>query len=187
MFAGISRIINGRPAGMIKIMRNTRAEIQALKLHKLILNNDTTIIIPMNKWENDLALSPNTDLWKEICNNTFSMTNNTNLQLIQFKIIHRIHITEKKMFTMGLRDTDICSQCTKGSTDDYLHALWTCQSVYSFWISVTTKLSVIMGCGIPPSPSLCLFNNYMEVDHLPIKYKNSLLISLTIAKKVIPK
>jgi len=34
--------------------------------------------------------SPNTDLWKEICNKTFAMTNNTNLQLIQFKIIHRI-------------------------------------------------------------------------------------------------
>lgn len=173
------------PQLMEDIMKITNTSKLISKLHKCLLNNDTTIIIPKNKWEKDLTFSPNTDLWKEICNNTFSMTNNANLQLIQFKIIHRIHITEKKMFLMGLRDTDVCSQCTLGSTDDYFHALWTCQSVHSFWISVTTKLSVIMGCEIPLSPSLCLLNNCIEVDNLPINYKNPLLISLTIAKKVI--
>jgi len=89
---------------MEDIMKITNTSKLISKLHKCLLNNDTTIIIPKNKWEKDLTFSPNTDLWKEICNNTFSMTNNANLQLIQFKIIHRIHITEKKMFLMGLRD-----------------------------------------------------------------------------------
>ena len=34
------------------------------------------------------------------------MTTNTNLQLIQYKTIHRTHITQSKMFLMGLTDTD---------------------------------------------------------------------------------
>lgn len=130
----------------------------------------------MAKWENDLVLSPNTDFWKEICSNT-------NLQLIQYKIIHRTNITQRKKSEMGLSDTDICSQCTLGSTDDYLHATWTCQPVYSFWTSVTDKLSIIMGCRIPLSPPLCFLGNTTGIDNLPTKYKNPLLIFLTIAKK----
>lgn len=42
-----------------------------------------------------------------------------------------------------------------------------------------------MGCRIPLSPSLCLLGNTTEIDNLPIKYKNPLLISLTIAKKML--
>ena len=39
------------------------------------------------------------------------MTSNTNLQLIQYKTIHRTHITQYEMHKMGLVTTDICSQC----------------------------------------------------------------------------
>ena len=118
--------------------------------YKLLSMSDTFIILPTTKWENDLALSPNPDFWIQICKNIFSMTTHTNVQLIQYKIIH---ITQSKMFKMGFYDTDICSQCTLGSTDDYLHATCACQPVHSLWTAVTEKLSSILGCRIP---SLCL-------------------------------
>ena len=109
------------------------------------------------------------------------MTTNTNLQLIQYKTIHRTHIF--KMFKMGFADTDICSQCTLGSTDDYFHATWACQPVHSLWTAVTEKLSTILGCRIPLSPLLCLLGDITQVV-LPTKYRNPLLIS-TIVKKII--
>ena len=112
------------------------------------------------------------------------MTTNTNLQLIQYKTIHRIHITQGKMFKMGLINTDICSQCTLGHIDDYFQATWSCQPVLSFWITVTEKLSCILGCRISASPSLCLLGDLTHVT-IPTKQKNPLLISLTIAKKII--
>ncbi len=112
------------------------------------------------------------------------MTTNTNLQLIQYKTIHRTHITQRKMFRMGLTNTDTCSQCTLGSTDDYLHSTWSCQPVHALWVSVTEKLSTILGCRIPTSPELCLLGDLTQVT-IPIKLRNPLLISLTIAKKVI--
>lgn len=112
------------------------------------------------------------------------MTDNTNLQLIQYKVIHRTHITQSKMFKMGLHNIDICSQCTLGSTDDYLHAMWHCQPVHSFWITVTETLSTILSHRIPSSPTLCLIGDFSEI-HIPQKYRNPLLISLAIAKKVV--
>ena len=110
------------------------------------------------------------------------MTTNTNVQLIQYKTIHRTHITQGKMFKMGLADTDSCSQCTLDSTDNYLHATWVCQPVHSFWTVVTDTLSTILGCRIPLSSSLCLLGAITEI---PPKHKNPLLISLTIAKKIV--
>lgn len=105
------------------------------------------------------------------------MISNTNLQLIQYKIIHRTHITQYKMYKMGLANTYACSQCTIDTTANYFHALWTCQPVHSFWDSVTQKPSTILDCGIPLSPQLCLLGD-TSVIKISNKYKNSLLISL---------
>ena len=106
-------------------------------MYKLLSLSDTSITLPTSKWEKDLALSPNPDFWIQINKNIFSITTNTNLQLIQYKTIHRIHITQGKMFKMGSIDTDICSQCTLGHIDDYFQATWSYQPVLSFWITVT--------------------------------------------------
>lgn len=109
------------------------------------------------------------------------MTTNTNLQLIQYKIIHRTHITQYKKYKMGLAPTDICSQ---GVSDNYFHAVWACTPVYNFWTIVTQKLSDVLSCRIPLSPPLCLLGD-LQIIHLQTKYKDSLLVSLAIAKKTI--
>ena len=110
--------------------------------------------------------------------NSFSLISNTNLQLIQYKTIQRTHITQYKMHKMGLATTDICSQCTTVTIDNYFHALWACQPIHSFWNSVTKNLSIILDCRIPSSPQLCLLGGTSTIT-IPNKYKNSLLISFT--------
>lgn len=81
---------------------------------------------------------------------------------------------------MGLTDT--CSQCTMGVTDT--HALWECSLVQAFWNTVTQELTDILSCRIPLSPSIC-FLGYITPDNTPRRYRNSLLTSLTINKKII--
>uniref|UniRef100_A0A8C5HQA3 Reverse transcriptase domain-containing protein n=1 Tax=Gouania willdenowi TaxID=441366 RepID=A0A8C5HQA3_GOUWI len=98
------------------------------KLSKIYraLSNTNCNYLPIAKWEAELSITPSTDFWAEICCNTFKMTKNTNLQLIQYKVLHRSHITQQKMHKMGFSATDICSQCTQNTADSYLHALWLC-------------------------------------------------------------
>ena len=62
-------------------------------IYKLISTSNCSITLPKTKWENDLALSPDPNFWTQICSNIFAMTTNTNLQLIQYKTIHRTHFT----------------------------------------------------------------------------------------------
>ena len=112
------------------------------------------------------------------------MTTNTNLQLIQYKTIHRTHITQSKMFKMGLSDTDTCSQCASGSIDTYFHATWLCQPVHSLWTTVTNTLSSVLDCRVPLSPALCLLGDTSD-SPFPLKYKTPVLVSLAITKKIV--
>jgi len=113
------------------------------------------------------------------------MTSNSNLQLVQYKTIHRIHYTQSKLFIMGITDTDICPHCTLGCPDTYLYATWSCQPVNSLWTSVTKTLSTILDCSrVPLSPTLCLLVDTTSIP-IPQKFKNPLLVSLTIAKKIV--
>ncbi len=174
-----------QPSKLIEeIMKFGNSKKIISKLYKLISSSDTSISLPISKWENNLAFSPSPDSWIQINENIFTMTTNTNLQLIQYKIIHRYHITQSKMFKMKLADNDICTQCTEGCTEDYIHATWGCHPVHTFWMTVTEHLSTILDCRVPLSPALCLLGDTTQLA-LPHKYKTPLLISLTIAKKVI--
>ena len=149
-----------------------------------LLSKTNSIHIPIQKWEKDLNISFDPDFWTQICGNTFKMTKNTNLQLIQFKVLHRTHITQYKLYKMGFSQTDICTQCTQNTADTYFHALWLCTPVYQFWSTVTQKLSNILDCRIPQSPNLCLIGD-LSLTALPHMQVQPTLAALTIAKKTI--
>ena len=112
------------------------------------------------------------------------MSNNNNIQLIQYKIIHRVHFTGHRMFKMGFTQSSTCTHCSQNTQDTYLHALWNCTPVQHFWAEITTLLTNILDCHIPLSPSLCLLGDLTIVNLNPEKSK-SLLVALTIAKKTI--
>uniref|UniRef100_A0A8C5GQH1 Reverse transcriptase zinc-binding domain-containing protein n=1 Tax=Gouania willdenowi TaxID=441366 RepID=A0A8C5GQH1_GOUWI len=156
------------------------------KLSKIYraLSNTNCNYLPIAKWEAELSITPSTDFWAEICCNTFKMTKNTNLQLIQYKVLHRSHITQQKMHKMGFSATDICSQCTQNTADSYLHALWLCSPVQHFWILITEKLSSILDYRIPLSPNLCLIGDLTMLQP-PANQSQSILAALAIAKKTI--
>ena len=148
------------------------------------LTNTNSVHLPISKWEADLQVSCSLDFWSKICENMFNMTKNTNLQLIQYKVLHRTHITQQKMKKMGFSETDICTQCNQNTPDTYLHALWLCSPVQSFWSIVIQRLSSILNCRIPLSPNLCLIGDLSTTD-LALTLSQSVLVSLAIAKKTI--
>lgn len=111
------------------------------------------------------------------------MTKNSNLQLIQYKVLHRSHFTIQKLSIMGF-GSDLCSHCTQNNPDTYIHAVWQCTPVNRFWINVTESLSSIFGCHIPATPSLCILGDTTTINVSTLCNK-TLLVALTIAKKTI--
>lgn len=153
------------------------------KIYKIISKSDNTLSLPSAKWESDLSITPNAAFWTQICKNITFMTKNANLQLIQYKVLHRSHLTGQKLFKMGFT-AETCSHCTQNTPDTYLHAIWDCTSVKKFWENVTNSLSKFMGCHIPLSPSLCILGD-ISIINLNSTNSQLLLVALTIAKKTI--
>lgn len=153
------------------------------KIYKIVIQTDITISLPTAKWESDLSIHTDANFWTQVCKNTFLMTKNTNLQLIQYKTIHRTHLTGRKLFHMG-STSDICPHCTQNCRDTYIHALWHCTPIKQLWEKVTRFLSTFFGCPIPLSPSLCLLGDTSTINLNHINSK-TLLVALAVAKKTI--
>ncbi len=132
----------------------------------------------------DLAVTIDINSWTWICNNIFSMSHYSKLQLIQYKILHRVHLTQYKLHKMGLADTDTFTHCTLNTTDDYHHATWLCPPIQTFWKNITHTLSST-GCSIPVFPSVCLQGDLSTTEiwtnctgHLNNHQKNKRQIAL---------
>uniref|UniRef100_A0AAR2KDJ7 Reverse transcriptase zinc-binding domain-containing protein n=1 Tax=Pygocentrus nattereri TaxID=42514 RepID=A0AAR2KDJ7_PYGNA len=139
------------------------------KIYKLLLKINDSISLPITKWERDLSIIPDENFWTQICLNTFKMTKNPNLQLIQYKTLHRIHYTGHRMFQMGLRETNICTNCTGNYIENYMHAIWSCMPVQRFWQTICEDLSTwfhcdiqAFKCNITPCPLLTLIGILAE-------------------------
>lgn len=80
------------------------------------------------------------------------MTHNTNLQLIQLKIIHRTHYTGQNMFGMGLKDCHTCLHCIGNVLDHHLHTVW----------QLAPILAEGFGCTFPSLSFVCFFHFLMR-------------------------
>lgn len=163
---------------------NLKAPKLLSKIYRLLVKTEDSISLPILKWETDLSSSFDNNFWSQICSNTFKMTRNSNLQLIQYKIIHRIQYTGQRMFKMGLTQSNICPHCTNNIPDDYLHAVWYCTPVQKFWLRVCEDLSGWFKCNIPACPRLCPLGN-LDDTVIDSNLKHLVLTALCIAKKTI--
>jgi len=98
-------------------------------------------------------------------------------------VLHRCHLTGYKWFKMGFT-SETCSHCTQNSPDTHVHAIWHCTSIKRFWESVIDSLSILMGCHIPVSPSLCILGD-TTVINLNNTNSQLLLVAVAIDKKTI--
>ncbi len=120
---------------------------------------DESVSLPIAKWEADLSVSWDHNFWSQICLKTFELIRNPGLQLIQYKILHRVHYTGHRMFRMGFTASNNCSHCKGNTPDNYIHALWFCPPVQRYWYRICEDLSKCLKCSIPASPLVCLLGD----------------------------
>lgn len=99
------------------------------KLLSKIYSTESSTSLPVTKWEQDLCISPNPDFWSQVSKNIFIHCKIPNLQLIQFKVMHRYHYMGDRLHKMGFTTSDQCTHCIQDTTDTCMHALWHCTLV----------------------------------------------------------
>uniref|UniRef100_A0A3Q2ZER1 Reverse transcriptase domain-containing protein n=1 Tax=Kryptolebias marmoratus TaxID=37003 RepID=A0A3Q2ZER1_KRYMA len=154
------------------------------KIYKKLSRINDSIMLPTKKWESDLSINFDQNTWSQICLKTFKLTRISNLQLIQYKVLYRVHYTGQRMFKMGFTSSNKCSQCVDNIPDDYIHAFWFCPPVQRFWVQVCEDLSKCLKCNIPLSPSVCLLASFEDIS-LEKNTCRMIFTALCIAKKTI--
>lgn len=179
-----NRTINTHlPSALADLINISSPKKLLSKIYKIIANSNKSITLPTIKWKEDLSIAPDTDFWTQICKNIYSMTKNANLQLIQYKTLHRTHYTGERLAKMGFT-SGICLHCSQNCPDTYIHATWHCPPIKHFCKDVTESLSHLLGCRIPLSPLLCLLGDLSTLNQ-EITNTRMLLVALAIGKKTI--
>ena len=62
----------------------------------------------------------------------------------QYKLIHRILITNSFLYKYGLKETELCTFCTE-TKESLVHIFWECNYVRNFWLSIGNFLKI---CGL---------------------------------------
>ena len=106
-------------------------------------------MLPLNiqsKWEKEVhkgVVIEDYD-WSCIYCIPFSVTKDTKLQDFQYKLVHRILITNSFLYKCGLKETELCTFCTE-TKESLVHIFWECNYVRNFWLSVGNFLKI---CGL---------------------------------------
>ena len=78
--------------------------------------------------------------WKEAYKVIFESTTSIKLQMLNYKIVTKIAVTNRLLFHIGISEHDRCPRCTRVK-DSISHKFWECDQVRRFWVEVGKSLS----------------------------------------------
>ena len=121
------------PPILFEIGYNTKG---CAKTYNPLMNFDYHIITEVQrKWEDALL----EDIPFQVVNKSFKnircMKEGSYMKYIQFKMLHRRIVTNKKLNDMGISDSSKCPYCDEPE-ETIEHAFITCRSVSKFWKEV---------------------------------------------------
>ena len=73
--------------------------------------------------------------WENIFDTNFSITQDTQLQWFQYRVLHRILPLNKYLVKIKQRDCNLCSLCGM-EEEDILHVFCDCSIVIPFWVNL---------------------------------------------------
>lgn len=135
-------------------------------------------------WEEDLGLSLSEDTWISI----LKLVNSTSLCarhcLIQFKVVHRAHISKAKLSSMYSEVSPYCVKC-KIAEASLIHMYWSCSSLNKYLREIFHTLSQVLKIKLKPNPLTALFGIMEGEEQLPVEKHHTLSFSSLLARRAI--
>lgn len=135
-------------------------------------------------WEQDLGHIPD-DLWVSILSSIHKSSICARLCLLQFKVVHRAHMSKTKLSNIYPDVSPTCDKCNH-SDATLIHMYWMCPKLQKFWHDVFHTLSIILKKDLDLSPTLALFGIAGEANaHLVPAELHMVAFSLLLARRAI--
>ena len=135
-------------------------------------------------WEDDLGIAVSDEIWSEGLKRIHTGSINSRLQLVQFKIMHRLHYSKVKLNRMYPTVSDICDRCST-SRGTLAHSFWSCSKIAPFWHNIFSWYSRVYNITITPDPLAVLLGCSPAFLALPYSIQQSLILGTLVAKRLI--
>lgn len=131
---------------------------------------DISLDFLKSAWEEDLGISLMGEQWIEALEGVHTASICTRHGLVQFRVLHRLHLSKVKLSKMYPNIDPLCDRC--GVFPASLgHMFWLCPKLSNFWNSIFKTLSDILGHMIEPGPVLAVFG--VPGEDSPLRGLNS--------------
>ena len=135
-------------------------------------------------WIREIGVEISDGLWEMALERIKSCSINARLQLIQYKIIHRLHYSKTKLNKIFPTVSPTCDKC-KTSDGTLAHLFWDCSKLSGFWDDIFHLYSVIYNKPMKPDGILVILHCSTYALTLPKALQEALAFGLVVAKRVI--
>lgn len=116
-------------------------------------------------WQDDLGIDIADWQWEEAQERVHSSSLCIRHGLIQFKILHRLHLSKLKLSKRFSSVDPICDRCRQ-TPASLGHMFWNCPNIHNYWISVFQLLSKVLEKPLDPDPILAIFGASSDIVEL---------------------
>ena len=133
-------------------------------------------------WEKDLALSISDNDWESYLGDIHKCSINSRHQLIQFKVVHRLHYSCTKLHSFYPSVSPICSKC-QSAEGTLGHLFWFCPKLNQFWSDIFKCFSEVYECNISPDPFTAILGGSQHLSMLTNEHRRTIQYGMVIAKR----
>lgn len=135
-------------------------------------------------WEEELNVQIDDDTWSKAFDGIRSCSVNPRIQLIQYKVVHRLHYSKVKLHTIF---SDSSPLWLKGAHGTLTHLFWSCPNLHNFWSTIFQWYSAVFNVNLSPDPETALFGYSNALECLGTDARTALVNGMMIAKRYILK
>ena len=99
---------------------------------KYMLSYNTITPTAESSWENHVLLPDNEDFWPSVYLIPHNLIKDVNQKIFQYKILHRLTATNRKLKICGIKQTDTCDRC-KEEIETITHLFCDCSGNNNIW------------------------------------------------------
>ena len=148
---------------------------------KLILSALSSPLATRNTWEEELGVTFSDEWWQGALDRVNSTSSCARLTLIQFKVLHRSHLTKVRL--SKLFDTsEMCDRCSL-SPANHTHMFFSCPKLGPFWSSFYDTLSKALDRPVVPGPSISIFGVPEDFSSFTKKESSIIAFASLIARR----
>ncbi len=157
--------------GLISKIYNLIMTFQNISLEKI-----------KTEWIGELGIDISEDTWDKAVERINRTSSCARLNLIQMKVLYRIHYSKTKLAKLYPNIDETCDRCN-ASKADLTHMFWSCTKLRQFWFSIFEILNSAFNLRIQPNPIMALFGVTGDDIHITKDKENALAFATLIARR----